>query len=77
MLEPEMGSVHPLEAISGTGRRRRFSDEFRARVVKEMLAADAVVSQIASTRSDAAAGVHLAPLQLDGGGVENDERVMR
>ena len=27
-----MGSVHRLEAISETGRRRRFSDEFRARV---------------------------------------------
>jgi len=47
MLEPETGSVHRLEVISGTGRRRRFSDEFRARVVEETLAPDAVVSQIA------------------------------
>jgi transposase len=47
MLEPEIGSVHRLEVISGTGRRRRFSDEFRAKVVEETLAPDAVVSQIA------------------------------
>jgi len=47
MLEPETGSVHRLEVISGTGRRRRFSDEFRAMVVEETLAPDAVVSQIA------------------------------
>jgi transposase len=47
MLEPEVGSVHRLEVISGTGRRRRFSDEFRARVVEETLAPDSVVSQIA------------------------------
>ena len=47
MLEPETGSVQRLEVISGTGRRRRFSDEFRARVVEETLAPDAVVSRIA------------------------------
>jgi transposase len=47
MLEPEAASVHRLEVISGTGRRRRFSDEFRARVIEETLAPDAVVSQIA------------------------------
>jgi transposase-like protein len=38
MLEPEAGSVHRLEVISGTGRRRSFSDEFKARVVEETLA---------------------------------------
>ncbi len=47
MLEPETASVQRLEVISGTGRRRRFSDEFRARVVEETLAPDAVVSEIA------------------------------
>ena len=47
MFEPEMGSVQRLEVISGTGRRRRFSDDFRARVVEETLAPDAVVSWIA------------------------------
>jgi transposase len=47
MLEPETASVHRLEVISLTGRRRRFSDEFRARVVEETLVPDAVVSQIA------------------------------
>ena len=41
-----MGSVHRLEVISGTGRRRRFSDELRARVVDETLAPDAVVLHI-------------------------------
>jgi transposase len=47
MLEPETATVHRLEVISGTGRRRRFSDEFKARVVEETLAPKAVVSQIA------------------------------
>lgn len=47
MLEPETGSVHRLEVISGAGRRRRFSGEFRTRVVEETLAPDAVVSQVA------------------------------
>lgn len=47
MLERETVSVHRLEVISGTGRRQSFSDEFKARVVEETLAPDAVVSQIA------------------------------
>ena len=47
MLEPETGSVHRLEVISGAGRRRSFSDEFKVRVVEETLTPDAVVSQIA------------------------------
>lgn len=47
MLEPGTGSVHRLEVISGTGRRRCFTDAFRAMVVEETLAPDAVVSQIA------------------------------
>jgi transposase len=47
VVEPETVSVHRLEVISGTGRRRSFSDDFKTRVVEETLAPDAVVSQIA------------------------------
>ncbi|MEJ2375619.1 MAG: transposase [Pseudolabrys sp.] len=47
MVEPETTCVHRLEVISGTGHRRSFSDDFKARVVEETLAPDAVVSQIA------------------------------
>ena len=50
MIEPETVSVHRLEVISGTGRRRSFSDDFKARVVEETLAPGAVVSQIARRR---------------------------
>lgn len=47
MVEPETASVHRLEVISGSGRRRSVSDEFKARVVEETLEPDAVVSRIA------------------------------
>lgn len=47
MVEPETASVHRLEVISGSGRRRSFSDEFKVRVVEETLAPGAVVSRIA------------------------------
>jgi transposase len=47
MLEPEAGTVHRLEVITGTGRRRRFSDEYKARVIEETLVPGAVVSAIA------------------------------
>ena len=50
VVEPETVSVHRLEVISGTGRRRSFSDDFKARVVEETLAPGAVVSQIARRR---------------------------
>jgi transposase len=33
--------------ITGTGRRRQFSDEFKARVVEETLIPGAVVSEVA------------------------------
>lgn len=45
-MEPETTSVHRLEVISGSGRRRIFSDDFKARVVEETLARGAVVSRI-------------------------------
>src|ERR1700760_2504833 len=46
-LEPKTSSVRRLEVITGTGRRRRFSDEDKARIVEETLAPGAVVSEVA------------------------------
>jgi transposase len=45
MLEPKV--VHRLEVITGTGRRRRFSDDDKARIVEETLVPGAVVSVVA------------------------------
>jgi transposase len=45
-LKPEV-AVRRLEVITGTGRRRRFSDEDKARIVEETLAPGAVVSEVA------------------------------
>jgi transposase len=36
-----------LEVITGTGRRRQFAEETKARIIEETLAAGAVVSKIA------------------------------
>jgi transposase len=47
MLEPETRSVRRLEVITGTGRRRRFSEEDKARVVEETLAPSVVISDVA------------------------------
>lgn len=46
-LEPEPVEVHRLEVITGTGRRRRFSEDDKVRIIAETLAPDAVVSEIA------------------------------
>jgi transposase len=46
-LKPELVEVRRLEVISGTGRRRHFSDEAKARIVEESLVPGAVVSEIA------------------------------
>lgn len=46
-LKPEPVEVRRLEVITGTGRRRRFSDDDKARVVEETLVAGAVVSEVA------------------------------
>jgi transposase len=43
-LEPEAAPVRRLEVITGTDRRRRFSEDDKARVVEETLAPGAVVS---------------------------------
>lgn len=46
MLEPDV-TVRRLEVIMGTGRRRRFSDDDKARIVEEALLPGAVVSEVA------------------------------
>jgi transposase len=45
-LKPE-ATVRRLEVITGTGRRRRFSEDDKARIVEETLVAGAVVSEVA------------------------------
>jgi transposase len=47
MLKPEATTVHRLEVITGTGRRRRFSEDFKAGIVEETLVPGAVVSEVA------------------------------
>jgi transposase len=48
MVEPEaIETLRRLEVITGTGRRRRFSDEFKGRVIEETLTPGVVVSEIA------------------------------
>jgi transposase len=46
-LEPEATAVRGLEVITGTGRRRQFSEDFKAGVVEETLVPGAVVSEVA------------------------------
>jgi transposase len=46
-LEPETRSVRRLEVITGTGRRRRWSEDYKARIIEETLAPGTVVSQVA------------------------------
>ena len=46
MLEPEAMTVRRLEVITGTGRRRRFSDDDKTRIIEETLAPGAVVSEV-------------------------------
>ena len=48
-----------LEVITGTGRRRRFSDDDKTRIVEETLAPGAVVSEVARRHG-------LSPQQLFG-----------
>jgi transposase len=44
-LKPE--ALRRLEVITGTGRRRRFSDDYKARIVEETLCPGAIVSDVA------------------------------
>ena len=46
-LKPEATEVRRLEVISGTGRRRRFSEDEKARVIEETLVPGAVASAVA------------------------------
>ena len=46
-LKPEATTVQRLEVITGTGRRRRFSADDKARIIEETLVAGAVVSEVA------------------------------
>lgn len=59
MLEPEAQVVRRVEVITGTGRRRRFSGDDKARIIEETLAPGAVVSEIARRHG-------LTPQQLFG-----------
>ena len=59
-LEPEATTVRRLEVITGTGRRRRFSEDDKARVVTETLAPGAVVSHVAHRYGLTPQQVHLA-----------------
>jgi transposase len=46
-LESEVTTVRRLEVITATGRRRQFTEDFKAQVVGETLASGAVVSEVA------------------------------
>lgn len=46
-LKPEATSVHRLEVITGTGRRRQFSEDFKAGIVEKTLVPGAVISDVA------------------------------
>jgi transposase len=46
-LKPEPAALQRLEVITGTGRRRRFSDADKTRIVEETLAPGVVVSEVA------------------------------
>ncbi len=46
-LEPKATTVRRLEVITGSGRRRRFSADDKARIIEETLVPGAVVSDVA------------------------------
>jgi transposase len=46
-LKPEATAVRRVEVITGTGRRRRFSRDDKARMVEETFVPGAVVSEVA------------------------------
>ena len=45
--KPEATEVRRLEVITGTGRRRQFSEDSKALIVEETLVPGAVVSEVA------------------------------
>jgi transposase len=46
-FEPDTTAVHRVEVITGTGRRRRWSVDDKARIIEETLRPGAVASEIA------------------------------
>jgi transposase len=46
-LKPEATTLRRLEVITGTGRRRQFSEDFKAGIVEETLVPGAIVSEVA------------------------------
>jgi transposase len=46
-LEPKPSAARRIEVFTGTGRRRRWSSDEKARILEETLAAGAVVSEVA------------------------------
>ena len=61
-LKPEATTLRRLEVITGTGRRRQFSEDFKAGIVEDCLGCRA------PEWADATAGVHLAPASAPAGG---------
>ena len=45
--KPEATTLRRLEVITGTGRRRQFSEDFKAGIVEETLVPGAIVSDVA------------------------------
>jgi transposase len=73
-LEPEVTPVRRLEVITGAGRRRRFTEDFKARVVEETLAPGAVVSEVARRHDLTPASVHVASASAQGSAAADRER---
>jgi transposase len=46
-FEPNASAAHRIEVFTGTGRRRRWSSDAKARIVEETLAAGTVASEVA------------------------------
>src|SRR5580704_3373624 len=46
-LEPKPSATRRIEVFTGTGRRRRWSSDEKARILEETLATGAVVSEVA------------------------------
>src|SRR5271155_763025 len=46
-FEPNPSAAHRVEVFTGTGRRRRWPPEAKARIVEETLAAGAVAAEVA------------------------------
>ena len=55
-LKLEMTAVRRLEVITGTGRRRRFSEDHKSGIIEETLAPGAVVSEVGVVSVAAASG---------------------